>query len=59
MGNIQTHSMTVGSLLDNDFSETSIRHEFVTISSRREGPIDYWDLSLFKLPLLARREGGN
>ena len=46
MGNIQTHSMTVGSLLDNDFSETSSGHEFATITSNREGPIDCWDLSL-------------
>ena len=30
-------------------SESSIRHEFVPLSLRREGVIDYFDLSLFQL----------
>ena len=40
-------------------SETSIRHEFVTISLRREGVIDFCDLSFFKLSLLGKEGGGN
>ena len=39
-------------------SETSIRHEFVTLSLRREGVIDCCDLSLFQLSLLGK-EGGD
>ena len=38
-------------------SETSIRHEFVTISSRRGGVIDCCDLSFFQLSLLGK-DGG-
>ena len=55
---IFTQSKTVGSFLDNDFSETSLRHKFVTISSRREGGIDSCDLSLFQLSLLGQEGGG-
>ena len=40
-------------------SETSIRHEFVTISLRREGVIDCCDLSFFQLSLLGKEGGGN
>ena len=40
-------------------SETSIRHEFVTLSLRREGVIDCCDLSLFQLSLLGKEGGGN
>ena len=32
--------MTVGSVLDKDFSETSLRRGFVTLSSGRDGPND-------------------
>ena len=46
--------MTVGFLLDKDFSDTS----FVTISPRREGPIDCQDLSLFQLSILGQEGGG-
>ena len=35
-------------------SETSLRHEFVTLTLGREGPIDCCDLSLFKLSLLGQ-----
>ena len=58
MGNIQANSITVGSLLDKDFSETSLRHEYVTISSRREGGIDSGDLSLFQLSILGQEGAG-
>ena len=51
-------SITVGSLLDKDFSETSIRREYVIISSRREGGIDCYDLLLFQLSLLGQEGGG-
>ena len=40
-------------------SETSIRHEFVTISSRRGGVIDCCDLSFFQLSLLGKGGGAN
>ena len=40
-------------------SETSIRHEFVTLSLRREGVIDCCDLSLFQSSLLGKEGGGN
>ena len=40
-------------------SETSIRHEFVTLSLRREGVIDCYDLSLFQMSLLGKEGGGN
>ena len=40
-------------------SETSTRHEFVTLSLRREGVIDCWDLSFFQLSLLGKEGGGN
>ena len=40
-------------------SETSIRHEFVTLSLRREGVIDCCDLSLFQLSLIGKEGGGN
>ena len=39
-------------------SETSIRLEFVTLSSKREGPINRCDLSLFQLSLLGQEGGG-
>ena len=45
-------------ILDKDFSETSLRHEYVTISSRRDGPIDFRDLSLFQLSQLGQEGGG-
>ena len=41
-------------------SETSIRHEFVTISIRMGGGvIDCCDLSFFQLSLLGKEGGGN
>ena len=41
-------------------SETSIRHEFVTISLRRGGGvIDCCDLSFFQLSLLGKEGGAN
>ena len=40
-------------------SETSIRHEFATISLRREGVIDCCDLPSFQLLLLGKEGGGN
>ena len=40
-------------------SETSIRLEFVTLPSRREGPINWCDLSLFQLSLLGQEGGSN
>ena len=46
--------MTVGPLLDKNFSEPSLRHEFVTISSRRKGGIDCCDLSVLQLSLLGQ-----
>ena len=49
--------MTVAALLDMDFFETSLRHEFVTNSLRREGPIDCWDFSLIQLSLIGQ-DGG-
>ena len=55
--NIQAHGMAVGFLLDEDFSESSLRHEFVTISSRREGGIDCCNVSLFQLSLLSQEVG--
>ena len=58
LGYIQAHGIAVGFLLDEDFSESSLRHEFVTISSRRKGPIDCWDLLLFQLSLLGKDGGG-
>ena len=40
-------------------SETSIRFKFVTLSSMREGPINWFDLSLFQLSQLGQEVGGN
>ena len=37
----------------------SIRHEFVTLSLRREGAIDCCNLSLFQLSLSGKEGGGN
>ena len=41
-----------------DDSRISLIHKFVAISSRREGPFDCWDLSLFQLSLLGQEGGG-
>ena len=49
LGNIHTHSRTVGSLLNKDFSETSLTHEFPQGGRDLN---DYCDLSL--LPLLGK-----
>ena len=42
--------------------DTNIRYryqkKFVTLSSRREGPIDYCDLACFQLSLLVQRWRG-
>ena len=48
------HSITV---LVMDFSETSLRHEYIMISSKREGGIEI--CHFFSCHYLARREGVN
>ena len=40
-------------------SDTSIRHEFVILSLRREGVIDCCDLSLFQMSLIGKEGEGN
>ena len=56
LGNIHIQAHGSLSLLDMAFSGTSLRHEYVMISSRRKG--GRGDLSLFQLSLLGKEGGG-
>ena len=53
VGVVGKYSGTLASLLDMDFSETSLRHEYATFSSRREGA---WFVVM--CPFFINRPGG-